>query len=94
MASSIVLDELNCHHYHWYSHGNNLPCDAWTFVDTPGQSIKKERMPPNTREALHYHSKSTQTFYILNGQATFYVDDKKHELISGQGLKIEPFQKH
>ncbi len=91
---SLILDESNCPHYQWYSYGNNIACDAWVITDAPDQSIKKERMPPAAREALHYHSKSTQVFYILNGNATFYVENNRYELKPGQSLKIEPHQKH
>lgn len=55
-------------------------------------SIDQERA--DAIEALHYHSKSIQIFYILNGNATFYVDNNKYDLVPGQSLKIDAHQKH
>jgi mannose-6-phosphate isomerase-like protein (cupin superfamily) len=59
-------------HYKW---GNN--CDGWVLVDTEDLSVKQERMSPQTSEALHYHEKAQQFFFILRGIATFEVEEKK-----------------
>jgi len=49
-------------HYQW---GDG--CDGWNLVDEPTLSVKKERMPPGTTEALHYHENAQQFFFILKG---------------------------
>jgi len=43
-------------------------------------------MPPNTSEALHYHQKAQQFFYILLGPATFEMEDEIFEVKSTEGL--------
>jgi mannose-6-phosphate isomerase-like protein (cupin superfamily) len=77
------------HHYQW---GNG--CDGWVLVDTQNLSVKQERMPPQTSEALHYHEKAQQLFFILKGIATFEVEDKSYTVQSGEGFYIEAMKKH
>ncbi|QKJ28708.1 cupin domain-containing protein [Mucilaginibacter mali] len=76
-------------HYEW---GNG--CHGWTFVDTDALSVKQELMPPNTSEALHYHTKATQFFFIIKGSAIFYVDGVVKILTEHQGIEILPGQHH
>jgi len=76
-------------HYTW---GNN--CDGWVLVDTEALSVKQERMPAQTAEALHYHQKAQQFFFILAGIATFEVENESFTVYNGQGFHIEPGKKH
>ena len=76
-------------HYKW---GND--CDGWVLVDAENLSVKQERMPPQTSEALHYHKKSQQFFFILKGIATFEVEEKSFIVRAGEGFHIEAMQKH
>jgi mannose-6-phosphate isomerase-like protein (cupin superfamily) len=76
-------------HYTW---GNN--CDGWVLVDTEGLSVKQERMPAQTAEALHYHEKAQQFFFILKGTATFEVEGNFFTVHTDQGFHIEPGNKH
>ena len=88
-APSVVSRFLPLQQYIW---GNN--CKAWNFVDNKGLSIKCEEMPPKTEEVLHYHNYSQQFFYILKGKAVFEVDDVILIVHEGEGISIEPKQKH
>jgi quercetin dioxygenase-like cupin family protein len=49
----------------------------------PGQSLE-----------AHYHQQVEETFYVLEGQAAFYVDNVKHELVAGDAVRLEPPQCH
>ena len=85
-----ALDKQNAlHHYKW---GND--CDGWVFVDTNELSVKQERMPAQTAEALHYHEKAQQFFFILKGIATFEVENKFFKVEAGQGFHITAGKKH
>jgi len=87
---NTVFSKSEClEHYLW---GDD--CHGWTFVDTEAISVKQELMPPDTAEALHYHEKATQVFFILKGRATFTVDGEVTELREQQGITISPNQKH
>jgi mannose-6-phosphate isomerase-like protein (cupin superfamily) len=76
-------------HYQW---GDG--CDGWNFVDDPMLSIKQERMPAGTAEALHYHEKAQQFFYILKGVATFEIEGTTITIKEQEGLHIPAGQKH
>ncbi len=84
-----MIDKETANRYTW---GNN--CDSWILVDTPALSIKQEKMPGGTKEALHFHSEAQQFFFILKGTATFYYDDKKEIISEQQGIRIIPMTKH
>ena len=77
------------YHYHWA-----VGCDGWVLVDNDELSVKQERMPAKTEEALHYHEKAQQFFFILKGIATFEVENNRTDVESGQGFYIEPGEKH
>jgi mannose-6-phosphate isomerase-like protein (cupin superfamily) len=76
-------------HYMW---GDN--CDGWNFVDNSSLSVKQERMPSGTSEALHYHQHAQQFFFILNGKAQFEIEGLTTEVAAGEGIHIEAGQKH
>ncbi|NCI47654.1 cupin domain-containing protein [Sediminibacterium soli] len=76
-------------HYQW---GNG--CDGWNFVDSPALSVKQERMPAGTAEALHYHRHAQQFFFLLKGEASFEVEEKHILVKENEGLHIEPGTKH
>jgi mannose-6-phosphate isomerase-like protein (cupin superfamily) len=81
--------EAALQHYTW---GNN--CEGWVFVDTDELSVKQERMPQQTAEALHYHEKAQQFFFILKGIATFEADGKLFTVNANEGFHIQPGIKH
>jgi mannose-6-phosphate isomerase-like protein (cupin superfamily) len=42
----------------------------------------------------HYHDKVEETFYILEGEATFYVDDTPHHLVAGDAVRLQAPERH
>lgn len=84
-----MINKQSSAHYLW---GEN--CDSWILNDTEGLSVKQESMPGGTKEKLHFHSKAQQFFFVLNGTATLYVDDKKEIIREQQGLLVTPGTKH
>ncbi|HYH15403.1 MAG TPA: cupin domain-containing protein [Flavisolibacter sp.] len=84
------VSKINClKHYIW---GSN--CDSWNLVDEDSLSVKLERMPANTMEALHFHAQAQQFFYILKGAAQFELDQAIIEVMAGEGLHIKAGQQH
>src|SRR5690606_38460388 len=79
----------NSPHYQW---GNG--CSGWRLVDTPHLSVIEERMPPGTREKLHFHQVAQQFFRILKGSATFKVDGETRRVDAGSGYYILPGSLH
>jgi mannose-6-phosphate isomerase-like protein (cupin superfamily) len=76
-------------HYQW---GDG--CDGWNFVDEQTLSVKQERMPPGTAETLHYHEHARQFFFMLQGCATFEIDNDTVIVQQLEGIQIQPGQKH
>lgn len=87
--SNLLISKENAEHYIW---GNK--CDSWMLVDSENLSIKQELMPVGEREKLHYHEKSQQFFFILKGEATFYVEEEIFTVTPQRGLLIKPNIKH
>ncbi|CAN5724462.1 hypothetical protein BH10BAC2_BH10BAC2_42600 [soil metagenome] len=86
---AIVSKYHPLEHYQW---GNG--CDGWVLVDTDTLSVKQERMPPQTAEALHYHEKAQQFFFIQKGIATFEVENERFTVQAGLGFHIKAGSKH
>jgi mannose-6-phosphate isomerase-like protein (cupin superfamily) len=72
-------------HYKWGS-----DCDSWNLVDESTLSVKQERMPPGSAEAMHFHEQSQQFFFILSGVATIITDTLTVTVRAGEGLAIRP----
>ena len=69
-------------------------CAGWRLVDTDNLQVIQERMPPTTSELLHVHARATQTYFVLEGQATVDLDDVTEVLQPGEALLIEPRKAH
>ena len=76
-------------HYRW-----GAACDGWNFVDEPSLSVKQERMPAGTSEALHYHRHAQQFFFMLKGAATFEIEGTTVIVNEQQGIHISAGQQH
>ncbi len=84
-----VISRETAAHYQWGSH-----CDSWVLAATAGLSVKQESMPPGTREELHFHRQAQQFFFILKGNAIFYLAGEKISLGPQQGLLVVPQSSH
>lgn len=85
----MIHSKDNSEHYIW---GNN--CDSWVLRNSQNLSVKQEKMPANTSEKLHFHENAEQFFYILKGEAVFYVNNEKFSVKSGESISILPKAKH
>ncbi|MBB5638759.1 mannose-6-phosphate isomerase-like protein (cupin superfamily) [Pedobacter cryoconitis] len=72
-------------HYKW-----GADCDGWHLLQSDQLSVIQELMPGGTDEALHYHSKAQQVFYILEGIATFKLQNDTYTLIKGESITVAP----
>ena len=79
----------NSEHYIW---GDNF--SGWHLVKSQTLSVIEELMPPFTKEDRHYHENAQQFFKILDGTATFEIDDKIIEVNSDDGIHILPRKRH
>ncbi|HEX3472971.1 MAG TPA: cupin domain-containing protein [Silvibacterium sp.] len=79
----------NAEHYVW---GN--VCDGWHLLRGESLSVIEELMPPATEELRHFHTRSRQFFYVLEGELTMEVEGHLYPLLARQGLEIAPGQPH
>jgi len=80
-------------HYKWGGPQAN-DCDGWHLVRTSELSIIEESMPPGTSEMRHFHRRSRQFFYVLEGELTVEVEQHRFVLHAGAGLEVSPGQPH
>ena len=57
-------------------------------------SFIQERMPQGTSEICHYYEKTQQLFFILNGVATFEINDTEYSVKENEGIHINPGTAH
>ena len=79
----------NAEHYIWGER-----CDGWHLLKRGDMSVIQERVPAGGAEVLHYHEKSRQFFYILEGEGRMVFEGHEVILEKGQGLEISPMVKH
>ena len=84
-----IINKQNAPNYTW---GDN--CLSWVLTNSDAFSIKQELMPIGAKEQLHFHEKATQFFYVLKGQATFYLEDEVFILNPNDGLSVLNNTKH
>lgn len=84
-----VINKNKASHYQW---GN--ACDAWTLLQSDGAIIKEENIPPSAGEILHYHQNSEQAFYILEGEATFFMESENYRMMPGDFIVVPRNMRH
>ena len=84
-----IVNRENAEHYNW-----KTVCDGWHFLKSDELSITAEKMPPNTFEDMHYHSKARQFFYVLSGEAEMRFRNETLKLKVGTGVEIEQMEIH
>jgi mannose-6-phosphate isomerase-like protein (cupin superfamily) len=79
----------NAEHYNW---GN--VCDGWHLMRSESVSVIEERMPSGSEEQRHWHARSRQFFYVLEGELTMVFDDRALALLPRHGIEIAPGEPH
>jgi len=79
----------NTEHYLW-----GESCDGWHLLKRNDMSVIQERVPAGSAEVMHFHERTRQFFYILEGEGTMSFEDHEIILQKGQGLEIPPSVKH
>lgn len=85
----MKINKITAEKYTW---GDN--CLSWILNNNDALSIKQELMPIGTKEHLHFHENASQFFYVLKGQATFYMEDEVYLLNPNDGLSVLNNTKH
>lgn len=69
-------------------------CFSWHFVEHNDVSIKMEEICPGGSSDAHFHSRSLQFFFILEGEATIDLGKALFELKKHEGIEVPLTQKH
>jgi mannose-6-phosphate isomerase-like protein (cupin superfamily) len=85
----MLISIENSEHYIWS--GN---CDGWHLLKRDDMSVIQERVSVGSAEIMHYHEKTRQFFYVLEGEGTMSFEDHEIILQKGQALEISPMIKH
>lgn len=88
----VIMKKVNIQNAEYYKWGEN--CEGWHFLKRKDASVIKEKMPPATFEKMHYHEKSRQLFYILEGEASIQIGEELIDLFEGEAIEIEPRTPH
>lgn len=83
------INRQTAEHYVW---GGDS--DGWHLVKNPELSVIEERMSAGASEVRHHHLRARQFFYALSGELTLEVEGTEYVLGPGDGLEIQPGQKH
>lgn len=84
-----VVSIANTEQYSW---GNC--CDGWHLLQREDMSIIQERVPAGGSETKHFHKRSRQFFYVLEGTGTMQIGEKTILLRRGEGLEVPPQVPH
>ena len=80
----MITNRTNTPHYQW-----GRGCAAWLLFKSANAIIKEEIMPPGTEEVPHYHAATEQFFYVCEGEAVFYLEDRKYTLRQGDFIPVK-----
>ena len=79
----------NAEHYTW-----GAACDGWRILNGPDLAVILELIPPGRGEVRHYHDRSRQLFYVLEGKLQMVMADETLVLEKGDSLEVPPSVPH
>lgn len=88
-AFGNIVSTRNAEHYSW---GGD--CHGWHLLKRDDFSIIQERVPAGQSEVRHYHRRSRQFFFVLEGKATMEIDGAVRVLGKHEGIEIPPGVPH
>ncbi len=88
-TANAVISTANADHYRW-----GEGCDGWHLVNQDTLSVIQERVPPGKGERKHYHTKSRQFFFVLEGTATLEANGNLFTVKEREGLEISAAVPH
>jgi quercetin dioxygenase-like cupin family protein len=51
-------------------------------------------LKPGEKLGAHYHNKVEETFFVLEGSPTFYINEEPYESAAGDAFRCEPHDRH
>ena len=84
-----IKNITNAEHYTW-----GVACDGWRLLNGADLAVIHERIPPGRGEVRHYHARSRQLFYVLDGKLQIETADETALLGKGDSLEVPPTIPH
>jgi len=84
-----VKNVRNAEHYAW-----GAACDGWRLLNDADLAVIQEKIPAGHGEVRHYHERSRQLFYVLDGMLEIEMDGESFRLGAGDSLEIPPSARH
>jgi mannose-6-phosphate isomerase-like protein (cupin superfamily) len=84
-----VINTENAEHYTW-----GAGCDGWRLLNGADLAVIQECIPPGRGEVKHYHARSRQLFYVLEGRLQIEMADDTAVLRKGDSLEVPPTIPH
>jgi mannose-6-phosphate isomerase-like protein (cupin superfamily) len=84
-----IKNITNAEHYTW-----GVACDGWRLLNGADLAVIHERIPPGRGEVKHYHNRSRQLFYVLEGKLQMQMAEETLVLEKGDSLEIPPTVPH
>lgn len=75
----------NSQHFSW-----GEKCDGWFLAQNPNVVVIQETMLPHTSEKKHYHEKTWQFIYVLEGTLTMEIGDQTLTIQPFEGIEMPP----
>jgi mannose-6-phosphate isomerase-like protein (cupin superfamily) len=69
-------------------------CDGWWLKKSVSFTVIEEIMPAGASEIRHFHQRTEQFFYILEGALILELDGVEHPLKSGDSIVVPPCMPH
>jgi mannose-6-phosphate isomerase-like protein (cupin superfamily) len=85
----VVKNTRTAEHYRW-----GQACDGWRLLDRPDLTVIQERIPSGEGEVKHFHRRSRQLFFVLDGEVQIEMNGETLTLKSGDALEVPPAQAH
>ena len=76
-------------HFNW---GDS--CEGWWLKDSGNFVVVEEKMPPGTSEVMHYHEKTEQFFYVLEGRLKMECNQEIYDLKPYEGITVKARSVH
>ncbi|KTC67663.1 GNAT family N-acetyltransferase [Legionella anisa] len=93
VLESVVREEAvsmnNALHFKW-----GQGCDGWWLKNEGQFSVIYETMPAGSCEIKHYHQKTEQFFYCLQGQLVIEFENYEQVLQEQEGITIKAWAAH
>ncbi len=58
------------------------------------QTLAEARLAPGLRTAAHYHARTEEIYYIIEGQGRMEIDEESREVEPGDAIAIPPGARH